>query len=148
VATRRKVPPRIRRQVIERAKGRCEYCQSPEEFSLDAFAVDHIQALAACGTDDLANLAFACQNCNNRKQDDSSALDPATGHKALLYHPRRDRWDEHFRWSADGLTIIPLTATGRATVARLQLNRRGAVNLRCALLALGEEHPPASTACD
>src|SRR5262249_48408047 len=138
MATRRKVPPRIRRQGIAQAKGRSEYSQAPEAVSLDSFAVDHIHALAAVGTDGRANLASACQNCNNRKQDDSSALDPATGHKAPLYHPRRDRWDEHFRWSADGLTIIPLTATGRTTVARLQLNRRGAMNLRRALLALGE----------
>jgi hypothetical protein len=40
--------------------------------------------------------------------------------------------------------LLPLTATGRATIARLQLNRVGAVNIRHALLALGEEHPPQS----
>lgn len=59
-----------------------------------------------------------------------------------LYHPRHDRWSDHFEWSEDALTIVPLTATGRASVARLQLNRTGAVNVRRALLVLGEEHPP------
>jgi ethanolamine ammonia-lyase small subunit len=34
-----------------------------------------------------------------------------------------------------------MTSTGRATIARLQLNRAGAVNIRRALLALKEEHP-------
>jgi hypothetical protein len=34
---------------------------------------------------------------------------------------------------------------GRATIARLQLNRPGAINIRRALIALGEEHPPQNT---
>jgi len=139
---RRKVSARLRAQVIARARGRCEYCRAPEAFSLDSFTVDHIQPVGQSGSDDLDNLAFSCHNCNNRKQDDRTAPDPETGEKAPLFHPRQDRWGDHFAWSEDLLTILPLTATGRATLARLQLNRPGAVNIRRALLALGEEHPP------
>ncbi len=69
-------------------------------------------------------------------------MDPATGKLVPLYHPRRDQWHDYFRWSVDALTIMPLTATVRATITRLQLNRVGEINVRRALLTLGEEHPP------
>jgi hypothetical protein len=88
------------------------------------------------------NLAFACLNCNNRKQDDTTAIDPETRNRVPLYHPRQHVWTDHFQWSEDALNIIPLSATGRTTVERLQINRLGAINVRRALLALGELHPP------
>lgn len=144
MASRRTIPLRIRRNVILRAENRCEYCRSPEAFSLDTFTIDHIVAVAESGSDDTDNLAFACHNCNNRKQDDRTALDPQTQYQVPLYHPRQDRWSDRFEWSEDALTIVPLTGTGRATVARLQLNRTGAINVRRALLVLGQEHPPKS----
>ena len=144
MAPRRKIPTRLRRAIILRAHQQCEYCRSPEAFSLDTFTIDHILPVAASGSDDLDNLAFACHNCNNRKQDDVTAVDPSTRNHVPLFNPRQDRWSDHFHWSEDTLTIVPTTATGRATILRLQLNRTGAVNIRRALLALGEEHPPQS----
>lgn len=39
------------------------------------------------------------------------------------------------------MEVIGLTATGRATVQELQLNRKNLVNLR-ALLLLADLHPP------
>ncbi len=74
------------------------------------------------------------------------AADPETGERVPLYRPRRDRWSDHFTWSDDSLTLVPLTAIERATVDRLQLNRPGAINVRRALIALGEEHPPPDAA--
>ena len=141
MAPRRKIPVRLRRQVILRAQSRCEYCLSPEAFSLDTFTIDHIHPFADSGSDGLDNLAFACHNCNNRKQDDTTAIDLQTQDRVPLFHPRQDRWSDHFQWSEDTLTIMPLTAIGRATIIRLQLNRTGAINVRRALLALGEVHP-------
>ncbi len=58
-----------------------------------------------------------------------------------LYHPRKDRWREHFSWNGDFTRIIGLTPTGRATVDALRMNREGVVNLRGLLLAM-KEHPP------
>ena len=104
--------------------------------------MDHIHPVAQGGSDDMENLALACHNCNNRNQDDRFATDPQTGDLVSLYNPRQDRWNAHFRWSSDLLTVLPISAIGQATVARLQLNRSGAVNVRRALLALAEEHPP------
>jgi hypothetical protein len=37
-----------------------------------------------------------------------------------LYHPRRDRWAEHFAWS--GTAIVGQTPIGRVTVAILAMN--------------------------
>ncbi len=142
MAERHKIFLRVRRQVQARAEGRCEYCLCPEDFSLDTFTIDHIDPVTNMGSNNPDNLAFACHNCNNRKQNAISASDPESGLLALLYHPRKDRWSDHFCWSGDALTIVPLTATGRTTVLRLQLNRKGAVNIRRALIAMGEGHPP------
>ena len=94
-----------------------------------------------------ANLALACQGCNNHKYDKMEAPDPTTGQVVPLYHPRRDDWDEHFAWSADYTLMLGLTPTGRATVEALLLTRPGVVNLRGLLYPLGE-HPPAMPACD
>src|SRR5262249_16294154 len=95
------------------------------------------------GTED--NLAWSCQGCNNAKFTATAAPDPATGQLVPLFHPRRDRWDQHFNWGADFSEIIGITPTGRATVERLKLNRPNAVELRRAFRALGI-HPPASPA--
>lgn len=62
-----------------------------------------------------------------------------------LFHPRRDLWRDHFVWSMDLLQVIAITPIGRVTLARLHVNRVGAVNIRRALLALGETHPPDDT---
>ncbi len=86
-------------------------------------------------------MAFSCQGCNNYKHTSMEAPDPLSGESVPLFHPRRDRWAEHFAWSDDASQVLGLTPTGRATVVRLKLNRLGVVNLRRVLKALGE-HPP------
>ena len=135
----------LRRQVRARAQERCEYCQCPEAFSLDTFTVDHVHPVASGGTTTLANLACACNNCNTRKLDATLAPDPETGTLVPLFSPRTADWREHFSWSEDALRIVPRTAIGRATEARLQLNRQGAINVRRGLLSLVEPHPPPKT---
>jgi hypothetical protein len=131
--------------VAQRAKGCCEYCQSQARFSPDPFSVEHIVPRSRGGTDASANLALSCQGCNNRKYISIEALDPVSGETVSLYHPRRQRWYDHFAWSADYTVVFGLTPTGRATVEKLQLNRAGVVNLRRVLHALGV-HPPPSPA--
>ncbi len=74
-----------------------------------------------------------------------SAADPLTGTTVPLYHPRQDRWEDHFVWSADFLAIWGLTPTGRATVEKLKLNRETVVNLRRLLREIGEHPPPLAT---
>jgi hypothetical protein len=130
-----------RARVLERAKGCCEYCLSQEQYSPDSFAVEHIIPLSRGGANSLENLAFACQGCNNRKYTNTEAVDPVTQAIVPLFHPRRNRWRDHFAWSDDAALILGLTPIGRATVEKLQLNRAGLVNLRRILVEAGE-HPP------
>lgn len=131
----------LRARVVTQAGGVCEYCHYPEEFNSGRFAVDHILPRVLGGTDDLNNLALSCRNCNERKQDATEAQDPLTEAIVPLFHPRRDRWKDHFAWSGDFRHIIGLTPTGRATIVRLQTNHSGVVRQREVLHQLGL-HPP------
>lgn len=83
------------------------------------------------------NLANACQGCNNRKFVSTEAIDLLTGQIAPLYHPRQHDWAEHFAWNEDCTVLLPLTPIGRATIEKLELNRKGVVNLRRLLYEKG-----------
>lgn len=130
-----------RRAVAERAHHCCEYCRSQLRFSAAPFSVEHIIPLSAGGNSELSNLALACQGCNGRKYTATTAIDTASGEVVRLFHPRLDRWDEHFAWISNATEIIGVSRIGRATVARLALNRAGLVNMRLVLANLGL-HPP------
>ena len=112
-----------RRAVAERAGFCCEYCLSQLKFSVDSLSVEHIVPRSRGGRDDLENLGLACQRCNNHKFTAAEAPDPLSGEFVPLFHPRRQRWQDHFAWSHDYLLIRGVSPTGRATIERLQLNR-------------------------
>jgi hypothetical protein len=137
-----RVTPQQKRVVAERARGCCEYCRSQARFALQPFSVEHIIPRSQGGQTTLDNLALACQGCNNHKYTKTEGPDPVSGDNVSLYHPRQQRWRDHFAWNDDFTLIIGLTPTGRATVETLRLNREGLVNLRWILYAMGE-HPPA-----
>lgn len=92
------------------------------------------------GSNDLSNLAKACYGCNGSKFTAINALDPITNQIVPLFHPRKDTWKDHFKWSEDYLLMIGLTPKGRATILRLKTNRPAQINLRKVTLGLG--HPP------
>ena len=94
------------------------------------------------GLTERENLAFACAGCNGHKFTATTAEDPLTGEAVELFHPRRHEWNLHFAWSDDTSQVIGLTAIGRATVERLQLNREGVRELR-KMLRDAAKHPPA-----
>lgn len=131
-----------RAQVRFRARGCCEYCRAQERFATQSFSVEHIVPSIRGGEAELDNLAFACQGCNNHKYTKTHGVDPSIRERVPLFHPRRQRWRDHFIWSDDFTRILGLTSTGRATVEALRLNREGLVNLRHVLFEHGE-HPPA-----
>ena len=130
----------IRKALKTRAKQLCEYCFSPEYFSPDPFECDHIIPISKGGNDDLENFALACSGCNGLKHDSTHATDAATGQSVPLYNPRRHIWSEHFTWNKGFTLIIGISPTGRASVSKLKLNREGLINLRTALVKVGE-HP-------
>jgi hypothetical protein len=131
----------IRKSVRSRANSRCEYCCSQEKLSLNSFELDYILPKNRGGTNTLDNLGWSCRGCNSYKGQKTIGRDPVTGNLVPLYNPRTQQWNEHFDWSDDQTQIIAKTATGRATVATLRLNRETVVNLRLVLIAYGE-HPP------
>lgn len=139
--SRRRIPREVREFVAERAGFCCEYCRSQEDYGTESLSVEHIIPIVRGGSDVVSNLAYSCQGCNNKKHTAMTALDVMTGREVRLFHPRRDDWNKHFVWSDDKTRIIGLTAIGRATIARLELNRQGVVNLRFALIQIGR-HPP------
>jgi hypothetical protein len=114
------------------------------DFSAQSFSVEHINPRYRNGETTLGNLALACQGCNGAKHTKTEALDPITQQIVPLFHPRQQKWTDHFAWNEDYMTVIGVTATGRATVQALKLNRLGVLNLRRALFNMGE-HPPIDT---
>jgi HNH endonuclease len=136
------IPANTQRAVIERAQGRCEYCQSRADYTTEPFAVEHIIPVSRGGTSEIDNLAFSCSGCNGHKYNRTEAPDPTDRTLVPLYNPRRQRWQDHFCWSDDHAQIIGLPPTGRATVEALKMNRTGLVNIRQALYLIGK--PPRS----
>jgi hypothetical protein len=126
---------RLREQVWQRAKSRCEYCQMPQEFIDAIHEVDHVIAQKHRGATTLDNLALACFHCNNHKGPNIAGVDPATGQVTRLFHPRLDRWSEHFSWQ--GAVLIGLTPIGRSTVEVLEINLRHRVAHRHVLIEEG-----------
>lgn len=142
MAQRRRTPPTIQDLVRQRAGRRCEYCHTSEQWQYIPFTVDHIIPLARGGSDNPDNLALACFHCNRRKADRLTAVDPDSGEEVPLFNPRRDKWGEHFTWSADGLLVVGLTPVGRATVKALALNRERVIGIRAADQMVGRHPPP------
>ena len=89
------VTPAVRELVRERAGRRCEYCHAPEEVTGGRYQAD-ILPRSLGGGDELANLAFGCSGCSLAKSNHVSGLDPETQEQVTLFHPRKDRWVEHF----------------------------------------------------
>ena len=142
-----KVDPATRSLVVHRASGLCEYCLSPEAYSCCTFSVDHVRPRSTGGEDNANNLALCCQQCNNHKFNAVTHADPVSLKEVPLYNPRADKWSDHFAWDFTMTQIVGISAIGRATVDRLQLNRDGVVNLRNVLREVGFRfEPPASGA--
>lgn len=117
---------------------------SQELFCPDSFSVEHIIPRAKQGGHDQENLAFCCQGCNGFKFDFVEARDPTSGQMLPLFNPRMERWTDHFPWTEDFTEIVGLTPAGRATIARLKLNRPALRNLPGALVSIGRHPPPHS----
>jgi hypothetical protein len=136
-----RLPPAARGAVQERARRLCEYCHSEMAVTGHEFTVDHILPIAHNGTDQIDNLCLSCSGCNTFKQARIEAVDLRTARVVSLFNPRRDQWDEHFRWSPTSTRIIGRTAVGRATVEALHLNRPILTRAR-AIWAEHGLHPP------
>ena len=129
------VPAALRDFARRRAGFRCEYCLIHEDDCTYPHEIDHIISRKHGGESDEANLAWACFVCNRLKGSDIASIDIETGKLARLYHPRKDRWNKHFR--LNGPRIEPLTNVGRVTEHLLQVDHPYNVQLRKELLSKG-----------
>jgi hypothetical protein len=125
----------LEQAVWTRAGSACEYCHMPQAHSGLPFHVDHIIAQQHGGPTTLDNLALACLHCNLHKGPNLASIDPGSGQTVLLFHPRRDRWEDHFEWS--GHILVGRTAVGRATIRCLALNDPLYRTVRASLLLEG-----------
>jgi hypothetical protein len=128
----------LRAVVRERAARCCEYCRLPDRLQIGGFEIDHIVPVSRGGATAGENLAYACPHCNDRKWAHVVAADPMTGVSEPLFHPRLNRWEDHFEWSRDvACEIYGTSATGGATVGCLQLNHPELVAIRRELVHMG-----------
>lgn len=135
-----RIPPALRLTVIDRAQGKCEYCQVPQEAELVEYEIDHIIAGQHGGETTLDNLAYACFDCNHYKGPNLASLDPQTGERTWLFNPRIHKWGEHFQLHSDG-TVTSQTPEGRATVQLLCFNISSRVLQRSYTIAAGKLSP-------
>ena len=140
--SRTAISPELRRRVAELDRGRCAYCATSQRIIGPILEIDHIVPRARGGPGKETNLCSACPMCNGHKADRASAGDPEGGLAAPFYHPRRDRWADHFEWADNGAIVQGKTPIGRATVAALQMNHVEIVAARRLWAAAGW-HPPA-----
>ena len=128
-----------RDQVRQRAQYACAYCRLPQRASILPHQIDHIIALQHMGADDESNLCLSCLRCNLKKGPNIASTDPEDrgAHRIVaLFHPRLQRWQEHFRLREDGC-IEGLTPEGRATARLLDFNAEERVQLRRLLMRQG-----------
>ena len=125
----------LRRLVTERAQWTCEYCLLHEDDAFTPHQIDHVISRKHGGFSLLDNLALACVRCNAFKGSDiaSFGLD---GHVVVpLFHPRRQRWIEHFE--VQGALIQPFTDAGAATASLLRFNTAARIAERMLLIRSG-----------
>lgn len=128
----------LRRLVVARAEGVCEYCLIHEDDSFFGFEVDHVISEKHSGLTQEDNLAYACFSCNRNKGSDIASLIPESSLPVRFYHPRLNPWSDHLRLDdADGITIVPLTDVGEATARIFGFNDGERLLERRALSLLG-----------
>jgi hypothetical protein len=117
------MPTELEKSIVrERAGYRCEYCRAPEDVTGYAFHIEHIHPREEGGKDEVGNYALSCMPCNRAKWYHLNGQDPKTGKEERLFHPRKDKWRDHFRIE-DKIHVKGKTAVGRATENRLQMNQ-------------------------
>jgi hypothetical protein len=110
--------------VADRARHRCEYCHAPESIFNVVLEVEHIIPISLGGSNNENNLALACRSCNGFKGSRSGYIDIESGQEERFFHPRQDRWEEHFFVDSESSEILTLTAVGRVTIVALKINNR------------------------
>ena len=114
------VSTRVRRLVINRAEGLCEYCLINEADTYFGLQIEHIISEKHDGKSVESNLALACITCNQFKGTDIAAFAASSSRLVRLFNPRKDKWSTHFK--LNGFSIIANDEIGEATLGLLKFN--------------------------
>ena len=135
------IPESLKKQITDNDKSRCCYCLTSEANSGIPMTYDHIQPVSQGGNTTFENLCLACRSCNEFKSDATESIDPLTGENVPLFHPRKQKWTDHFVWIADGTKVEGITTVGRATIIKLRMNNPVIIVARKRWVISGW-HPP------
>jgi hypothetical protein len=128
--------PRYARVAL-RAWHRCEYCHAPEVVFNFPFEVEHIVPVLAGGSESEGNWALACRSCNLHKGAHVTGVDIESEAVVSLFDPRKHRWEDHFQVEMVTGKILGLTAVGRATIARLEMDSEAQITARKRWIQIG-----------
>lgn len=123
--------------IAKRANHRCEYCQAPEIVFNFRFEVEHIIPISRQGTNAPDNLALSCRSCNLRKGSRITGNLAVLNSNVAFFHPRNEKWHEHFYVNTEIGAIIGITKTGEVTVKYLEMNSSAQVGARQLWIRLG-----------
>ena len=126
----------LRKKVIFRASGICEYCHISLDDTYFGGEIDHILSLKHAGKTILNNLTLACQPCNRNKGTDLGSISEITKKLVRFFNPRTDIWLEHFRANSDG-KIEFLTEIGEVTATIFRFNDLERIAERKGLIEIG-----------
>ena len=110
----------LRNEVARRAHHLCEYCLIHEDDIAFRPHIDHIVSRKHGGLSDIESLAYACVLCNRSKGSDVAGVDARSGEIMRLFHPRHERWADHFQ--LDGYSISAISHVGGVTAELLRFN--------------------------
>lgn len=136
MAKRKGLSKKLRFEVFKRDSFTCQYCgrKAPDVL----LAVDHINPVAAGGTDDFLNLITSCFDCNSGKSDrklsDNIVLDKQRDQLEQLQE-RKEQIEMMFEWQKglldlDDEVIARLAAHWGDCVAGYHLNEHGLKKLK------------------
>jgi hypothetical protein len=135
------IPAELRRLVVARSEGICEYCLIAEDDTFYGCQADHIVSEKHGGGTDADNLSYACVCCNQAKGSDIGSIHWETYTFVRFFSPRTDSWADHF--ALVGNRIEGLTLIGLVTARILAFNSGERVLERKTLQDMGR-YPDAS----
>lgn len=133
----------LRRLVVARAEGLCEYCPIAEEDTFYGCEVDHIISEKHGGPTQGDNLGYACVFCNRAKGSDVGSIHWESGQFVRFFNLRTDRWVDHFVLT--GSRIEGVTAIGAVTARILGFNSGERILERLTLQGIGRYPSPAAS---
>ena len=129
------IPAELRRLVVARAEGICEYCLIAEDDTFYGCQADHIISEKHGGATTADNLAMACVFCNQAKGSDVGSIDWDGNTFVRFFNPRTDAWADHFAL-VEG-RIEGTTPTGVVTARILGFNSADRASERRVLQSAG-----------